>query len=100
MTILLVLALLSAASTPVCSSVAPGAEPILPTESTVVAAAKAAWRNKFSSAAVNEREQYQAELKDGVWHVFGKLPAGWRGGTPEALICASDGKVLKVFHSR
>ena len=70
------------------------------TESAAVAAAKAAWIGKLSSPAIEAREPYHARLQDGVWHVSGTLPTGWRGGTPEAEICATDGRVLRVLHSQ
>jgi hypothetical protein len=100
MTLSLALAFLSAASAPACPVVAPGARAVLPTEHAAIAAAKAAWRGKFTLAAIEERGPYRAELADGTWHVSGTLPAGWRGGTPEALICASNGKALRLFHGR
>jgi len=96
----LALVLLSATSTGVCPATESGAKVAVPTERAAIAVAKAAWHGKFSAASVKEREPYRAELSDGTWHVFGTLPAGWRGGTPEALVCASNGKVLKVFHGR
>ncbi|MBC8077792.1 MAG: hypothetical protein H7Y32_17080 [Chloroflexales bacterium] len=92
--------LLSALFGPTCKPTAPGETLAIPTEQAAVTAAKAAWYGKFSTSAVEEYEPYRAKLEDGVWHVFGSLPPGWRGGTLEAVICASDGKVLKVFHSR
>ena len=100
MTLSIALALLSIASAPSCAPVASGKEFLVPTEQAAIAAARPAWKGKFSPAAINEREPYHAELVDGTWHVTGTLPAGWRGGTPEALICAGDGKVLKVFHTQ
>jgi hypothetical protein len=39
-------------------------------------------------------------IREGVWKVSGSLPGGGRGGTPEATVRDSDGKVLEVFHSQ
>ena len=100
MTISIVLMLLSAASSQICGTTLPGKTVSLPTEQSAVAAARVAWRGKFNDATVKQREPYRAELANGKWHVFGTLPPGWRGGTPEAVICASNGKLLQVFHSR
>ncbi|RYG98758.1 MAG: hypothetical protein EON58_06135 [Alphaproteobacteria bacterium] len=100
MTLSLALIVLSAASTSACRPLAAGETAAISTEQAAVAAAKEAWRDKFSDASVREREPYRAKFADGIWQVNGTLPAGWRGGTPEAVICASDGKVLRVFHSR
>jgi hypothetical protein len=100
MTLSLTLALLSLASAPACIDVAAGGEAAVPTEEAAIAAARTAWKSAFVPAEIDAREPYHAELVNGTWHVAGTLPKGWRGGTPEALICAIDGKVLKVFHSR
>jgi len=100
MTLSLVLGLLAATSAPACTPVAAGAAPVVPTEQAAVAAARVAWRDAFSTAAIGQREPYHATLSNGTWHVYGTLPAGWRGGSPEALICASDGRVLKAFHTQ
>jgi len=72
----------------------------VPTEQLAVAVANEAWRDKFSADHVRDWEPYQGELIDGAWHIYGTLPGGARGGTPEALVCASDGKVLRVFHTQ
>jgi hypothetical protein len=100
MEISLAFVLLAAAPSQSCASTAPGKVASVPTEQSAVAVARVAWRGKFNEASVKEREPYHAELAKGEWHVFGTLPPGWRGGTPEAVICASNGKVLQVFHSR
>jgi hypothetical protein len=100
MAISFALMLLAAASSQSCASTAPGEVAFVPTEQSAVAVARVAWRAKFSETSVKEREPYHAVLAKGKWHVFGTLPSGWRGGTPEAVICASNGKVLQAFHSR
>ena len=100
MTLSLALVLLSAAAPPTCEPAAPGAALAVPTEQAAVAAARIAWDGKFSAAAVEAHEPYRGQQIRGVWKVFGTLPNGWRGGTPEAVICASDGAVLKVFHTQ
>jgi hypothetical protein len=71
---------------------------MIQTEAAAVAAAKEAWRAaKFE---ISPYEPYRGTLTDGVWHVYGTLPPGTRGGTPGAEIRASDGAVLKVFHTQ
>lgn len=54
----------------------------------------------FGRVRVDEKGPYRATLRDGIWCVSGTLPPGWRGGTPQACIRASDGKVLEVSHGR
>ncbi|WP_313271375.1 NTF2 fold immunity protein [Stenotrophomonas sp.] len=100
MTFPLALTFLLAASASDCPAITPSAMAVVSTELDAIAAAKAAWHGTFSPATVQEREPYLAELSNGTWRVFGTLPEGWRGGTPEALVCASNGIVLKVFHGR
>ena len=100
MTLALALVVLSAASSPECPPVSARSEPVISTEESAVTAARDSWKRILSTSEVQQREPYRAELKNGVWHVYGELPSGWRGGTPEAQICASNGKVLRVFHSQ
>jgi len=80
-----------------CLPSMPNSTTAVPTEQAAISIAKTAWPEEPIRPFVIT---YHAELTDGVWHVFGSLPEGWVGGTPEALICASDGKVLKVFHTQ
>lgn len=47
-----------------------------------------------------ECKPYRAKLSDGVWHVYGTLPDGVAGGTPEARVRDTDGVVIEVFHSQ
>jgi len=56
---------------------------------------------KFGKGYVAKFEPYRAVDKGNVWIVFGPLPSKHtRGGTPEARISYSDGKVLQVSHGR
>lgn len=93
------LTLMSAASA-LCPSAAPDGAQKIPTSAAAVSAAKLAWRGKYDDSAVQRSEPYRANLQNGAWHVFGSLPAGSRGGTPRAIICASTGQMLKVTHGR
>lgn len=44
---------------------------------------------------------YKAELdKNGIWHVYGSLPEGYRGGVPHIFIQKKDCKVIKVYHTK
>src|SRR5688572_3655091 len=43
---------------------------------------------------------YRARFHDGVWHVFGTLPKGWVGGTPEAYVRDADGEIVRITHGR
>lgn len=41
-----------------------------------------------------------ADLRDGIWHVYGTLPAGSAGGVAEIYLCQSNGRVLKIIHGQ
>jgi NTF2 fold immunity protein len=70
------------------------------TEEQVLAMAEPALNATMSPEYVSKYKPYRAEIREGVWKVFGSLPGGSRGGTPEARVRDSDGKVLEVFHSQ
>jgi len=79
------------------------------TPAAAIVAAKEAWKSIYSKAPqhsvfspenVAQGEPYVATLENGVWHVFGTLPKGTVGGTPEASICAVDGSVSATSHGR
>jgi hypothetical protein len=77
----------------------PGKEPRL-TEAQVLRIAEKALKAKMAPEYVDRYKPYRAELRDGTWNVFGTLPGGGPGGTPEATVRDSDGEVLEVFHSQ
>jgi hypothetical protein len=69
-------------------------------EAQVLPIAERALKAKMPSKYVDTYKPYRAEFRDGIWHVFGALPRGVVGGTPEARVRDSDGEVLQVFHSQ
>jgi hypothetical protein len=78
---------------------APKKEPRL-TEAQVLPIAERALKAKMPPEYVDKYKPYRAELRDGIWNVFGTLPSGVAGGTPEARVRDSDGEMLQVFHSQ
>jgi hypothetical protein len=81
----------------------PGAQPsagFVPDDKTAIAIAVAVWSPIFGSKTIAREKPYHAELKEGVWHVFGSIPSNEQGGTAEVLIAQRDGKILSVFHSQ
>jgi hypothetical protein len=70
------------------------------TEEQVLAIAEAALNAKMGPEYVSQYKPYHAEIQEGVWKVFGSLPGGGAGGTPEATVRDRDGKVLEVFHGQ
>jgi NTF2 fold immunity protein len=69
-------------------------------EAQVLPIADRALKAKMAPEHVDKYKPYRAELRDGIWSVFGTLPGGGPGGTPEARVRDSDGEVLQVFHSQ
>jgi hypothetical protein len=70
------------------------------TEEQAVAIALPALSANMPPEHVNEYQPYHAELHDGIWNVFGSVPGDGVGGTPEAKVRDSDGKIITVFHSQ
>jgi NTF2 fold immunity protein len=70
------------------------------TEAEVLPIAERALKAKMPPEYVDKYKPYRAELRDGIRNVFGTLPGGGAGGTPEARVRDSDGEVLQVFHSQ
>jgi hypothetical protein len=92
-----------------CPAPAAGKPVAVTTPAAAIAAAKEAWKSisskapqhsVYSAETVAKAEPYVAKLENGEWHVFGTLPEGWRGGTPEATVCAVDGSVSATWHGR
>ena len=70
------------------------------TEAQVLPIAERALKAKMAPEYVDKYKHYRAELRVGLWNVYGTLPDGGAGGTPEAKVRDSDGEVLEVFHSQ
>ena len=100
MTLSLFLLVYSLSSMPTCKAIIPGKAAAVPTEAAAMVIAKRAWSKSVGPDELKQREPYRAVLTNGAWHVVGTLPKGLRGGSPEAFICASDGKILKVFQTQ
>jgi hypothetical protein len=73
---------------------------IIPDEVTAVKVAEAMFPPIFGQEEVTKYLPYHAQLKDGVWTVYGTLKPGSRGGTPQMSIQKKDGKVIEVWHSQ
>jgi NTF2 fold immunity protein len=73
---------------------------IIPDEVTAVKVAEVLFPPVFGADEVTKYLPYHAQLKDGVWTVYGTLKPGSRGGTPQMTIQKKDGKVIEVWHSQ
>lgn len=69
-------------------------------EKTAIAVAVAAWVPVYGEAQIAREKPYRAELKDGIWHVYGYLSPHKLGGVAEATISKSDGKILSIKHGK
>lgn len=69
------------------------------TEAQVLAAAEPAMKGKFPDGFEEDRP-YNAELKGGIWWVHGTLPTNIAGGTAEASVEDSSGRILRVWHTQ
>lgn len=61
--------------------------------------ASAAMSDEFPES-FKKHQPYRARFTNAVWHVYGTIPGGGPGGTPEALIRDADGVVVTVFHTQ
>jgi hypothetical protein len=78
------------------------AKPLV-TESQAINIAIKAWDAKFGREVILRYRPYRAYLEKGKWHVHSIAPDlnGQRGGgSPQAEIQASDGRVIKVYLAR
>jgi hypothetical protein len=58
------------------------------------------WEPIYGKKEIASERPFHAELRKGIWYVYGSLPAGFLGGVAEAKIRQSDGKVLHIFHGQ
>ncbi len=67
-----------------------------------VAIAKPAMVEKYGEELVNKKGPYTAKYnrQDGTWHVYGTLPKGYVGGTPEAIVSERNGDIISIWHGK
>lgn len=87
-------------SVPARNPVTTPPEGIIPDEITAVKVAEVVFPRIFGEDEVTKYLPYHAQLKDGVWEVYGTLKPGSRGGTPQMTIQKKDGKVIDIWHSQ
>jgi hypothetical protein len=73
---------------------------VVPDAGTAVKIAEAVLPPIFGEEEVNKYRPYHAQLRDGIWTVYGTLAPSSRGGTPQMTIQKKDGKVIEVWHSQ
>jgi hypothetical protein len=75
-------------------------EGFVPDEKTAIAIAVAVWSPIYGEKALKKEKPFEAVLKDGVWHIKGTLPAGYKGGVAEAEISKEDARILRISHGK
>jgi hypothetical protein len=75
-------------------------EGYVPDETTAIAIAVAVWLPIYGKERIEEKKPYKAILKDGIWYVRGSIPAGWKGGVPEAELSKDNGRILRISHGK
>jgi hypothetical protein len=75
-------------------------EGFVPTKEVAIEIALAVWKPIYGEKQLLKQKPYQAELKNGIWHVRGTLPEGWKGGTAIARINKQTGCILFINHGK
>jgi hypothetical protein len=81
----------------------PGYRPkdgMVPDAKTAIAIAIAVWSPVYGEKEIASEKPYNAVLNNGQWTVTGSLPNGWVGGVATAVISKTDGRVVKIYHSK
>lgn len=76
------------------------ADGFVPDPATAIAIAVAVWEPVYGKKNVVEQAPYRATLKNGRWTVVGTVPKGRVGGTATAVIDKTDGRIIKVYHTK
>ncbi len=72
----------------------------IPDQETAIKIAVAIWSPIYGEEHIVGKSPYNAELIDGVWHVSGSLPVGYKGGVPVIEIDKKTGSILRVSHGK
>jgi hypothetical protein len=73
---------------------------MVPNAETAVDIAVAVFKPIYGADKIKSESPFQAEINGEVWHVYGSLPVGWKGGTAEAELSRKDGRILRVWHGK
>jgi hypothetical protein len=71
---------------------------MVPDAKTAVAIALAVFKPVFSAETIKKQSPFHAELKGDVWTVYGTVVG--LGGTAEAEISRTDGRIIRIGHGR
>ena len=85
-------------STPSATPVATKTPSFVRDEQAAIEIAYETWIFPYGKETIDGEKPYMAELKKGVWHVYGSLPKGAVGGVAEAWISQTDGHVIRYMH--
>lgn len=72
----------------------------VPDEETAIRIAVAVWTPVYGKEKIMNEKPFTATLQNGIWHVRGSLPKGWKGGVAEADIAKDDGRIIQIYHGK
>ena len=75
-------------------------ERAIQTADDAIAVAKPAFAEKYGNQTKYEPFVAEHNRRDGTWHIYGTLPEGHLGGTPEAIISEQDGRIISIWHGK
>jgi hypothetical protein len=70
----------------------------VPDAATAIKIAVAVLKPIYGRKQIQSEKPFHAELRHGVWRVYGYLPPNTLGGVAEADISQKDGTILRVIH--
>lgn len=75
-------------------------EKVIKDKQTAISVAEAMLFSIYGKENIIRQRPYESHLIDGYWVLNGTLPKDWLGGTFLIIINSTDGKVIKLTHSR
>jgi len=72
----------------------------VPNAAAAIRIAVTVWEPIYGKREIASERPFHAELRRGIWYVYGSLPRGFLGGVAEADISKKDGRVLRVIHGK
>lgn len=72
---------------------------VVQSDADAIAIATSAMIELYGEETVDRKGPYVAEYsrQDGTWHIYGTLPTGYVGGTPEVIVSARTGCVISIW---
>jgi hypothetical protein len=81
----------------------PGYQPkggLVPDAKTAITIAVAVWEPVYGKANIASEAPYEVVLQNGRWTVTGTLRKGGVGGVATAVIDKTNGRIVKIYHTK